>query len=143
MYHNISSEQYSKQTSPVRIQFLYPSISKPNNSVCCLLQNSQSLSVGIKSTMAQGCRTGPPAFSVCSLTGRYDNPMPQSIANKVKIIEGKSQTDIQADSESHNVQYDIVYMTNLASISMQVQVFCKCDQCAFFLCFVLETCSVI
>jgi hypothetical protein len=31
--------------------------------------------------------------------------------------EGKSQTDIQADIERHNVQYDNAYMANLASIS--------------------------
>ncbi len=34
---------------------------------------------GIQSTMAWGRRTGPP--SLCSMTGRYGNPMPQSTLN--------------------------------------------------------------
>jgi hypothetical protein len=30
-----------------------------------------------KLTPARGCRTGPPAYVVCSQAGRYENPMPE------------------------------------------------------------------
>jgi hypothetical protein len=41
-----------------------------------LRPNSSSLTVGLLSTLTLGCRTGPPA--ICSSTGRYDNPKPES-----------------------------------------------------------------
>ncbi len=69
--------------------------------------NSQSLTRGIKPTLAQGCRTGPPTYTQPS--GQYDNPLPQSTLS------------LQVEIKNWALVYQMKYACNSCRLKKKMQ----------------------